>query len=97
MTTPLLPPVTMPQLSGGRERARALAEPLAGKMHGQRVRLDCRQLVAGTASFSDEIVKRILVEGGARLLLVEHADGDFVTYLYDAARDHGVLAKIEFI
>lgn len=97
MSTQLLPPVTLPQLSGGRERARALAEPLAGKMRGQLVRLDCRQLVAGTASFADEIIKRVLVDGGADLLVVEYAAGDFASYLLDAARDHGVTERIQFI
>jgi hypothetical protein len=97
MSTHLLPPVTMPQLSGGRDRARTLALPLAGKMQGQRVQLDCRQLVAGTASFADEIVKRVLVEGGASLLVVEYVAGDFANYLIDAARDHGVPEKIDII
>lgn len=94
--TQVLPPVRMPQLSGGRERARKLAEPLVGKMRGQTVRLDCRQLVAGTASFADEIVRSVLVDGKAARLVVEFASGDFASYLQDAARDHGVSERIAF-
>lgn len=97
MSTQLLPPVKMPQLSGGRERARTLASPLSGKMTEQQVRLDCRQLVAGTASFADEIIKRVLVQGCAERLIVEYAGGSFASYLLDAARDHGVAQQIEFI
>lgn len=97
MTSQLLPPVTMPQLSGGRERARTLAEPLVGKMRDKIVRLDCRQLVAGTASFADEIVIQVVITGGAQQFVVEHASGDFASYLHDAARDHGASERISFI
>lgn len=97
MNTQLRPSVKMPQLSGGRERARTLTSPLNGKMAEQQVRLDCRQLVAGTASFADEIIKRILVQGSAERLIVEYAGGNFASYLLDAARDHGVAQQVEFI
>ncbi|MBO1767062.1 hypothetical protein [Allobranchiibius sp. GilTou38] len=97
MSTQVLPSVKMPQLSGGRARARALASPLQGRMREQQVRLDCRQLVAGTASFADEIVRRVLLEGGADRLVVEYAGPAFGGYLQDAARDLDVSASITFV
>ena len=96
MSTSVLPPVTMPQLSGGRERARALLAPLKGQLRGQKLRLDCRRLLAGTASFADELVTEALVRGGAVGLVVEYASGDFEGYLHEAARDHGVVDKVTF-
>lgn len=94
MTTTVLPP--MPQLSGGRRRAQSLVEPQARNLRDAVVLLDCRQLVAGTSSFADELVLQVLVNAGARKLVVQHASGDFVEYLATAARDHGVTAKLEF-
>lgn len=96
MTAQLLPPVTMPQLSGGRERARALLAPIDKKIRGQRVRLDCRRLVAGTLSFADELVTIALVSGGAGQLVVEHAGDEFARYILEAAKDHGVADRISF-
>lgn len=92
----LAPRVTMPQLSGGRERARALLEPYEGELRGKELLLDCRRLVAGTMSFADELVSGVLERGRAAQLIVEYADGDFAGYLHDAARDHGVGDKITF-
>jgi hypothetical protein len=93
MTAAVLP-VEMPQLSGGRKRAQALIRPLAGRMHGQTVVLDCRQLIAGTPSFADEIVKLVLVDGGAALLNVQQVDADFGQDLLTAAQDHGVASHL---
>lgn len=94
MATTLLPPLD--QLSGGRKRAQALVEPLAGRFRDTVTVLDCRQLVAGTSSFADELVRRVLIDYGANLLVVQHAEGHFAEYLAEAARDHGVTAKIRF-
>jgi hypothetical protein len=90
MTAPVLP-VEMPQLSGGRKRAQALIEPLLGRMAGHTVVLDCRQLVAGTPSFADEIVRLVPRDGGAQLLEVTNVDSEFGGGdLLAAAKNHGV-------
>jgi hypothetical protein len=96
MSAQLLPPVTMPQLSGGRERARDLAAPLVPRMRNAIVQLDCRDLVAGTASFADEIILQVFEKGHAQRLVVAYAGGDFADYLLEAASDHGHRDDIEF-
>lgn len=93
MTAPVLP-VEMPQLSGGRKRAQALIEPLGGQLRGGIVVLDCRQLVAGTPSFADELIRLVLIDGGANLLKVTHVDTDFGADLLTAAKDHGVAERL---
>ena len=93
MTAPVLP-VEMPQLSGGRKRAQALIEPLLGRMMGRTVVLDCRQLVAGTPSFADEIVRLVLKDGRAQLLEVTNVDRDFGDDLWTAAKNHGVAERL---
>ena len=94
--TSLLPPITMPQLSGGRERAASLLAPIRARLRGASVRIDCRDLVAGTSSFADELVSIVLVQGGADLLVIEHAGNDFATFIRDASIDHGVSECVRF-
>lgn len=49
------------QHAGSREHARELVAALPAQLTGITVALDCAELVAGTPSFLDEIVKEILV------------------------------------
>src|SRR3712207_6945625 len=51
-------------------------------------------MVAGTPSFADELVTRVLVDGGAALLRAEHVTREFGEYLVEAARDHGVAERL---
>ena len=92
--TAVLPPIAVPQLSGGRERARALLEDIAGQIRGAKVVVDFRRMVAGTPSFADELVTRVLVSGGAEQLAAEHVSPDFGDYLLRAAKDHGVSERL---
>jgi hypothetical protein len=92
--TSVLPPIAVPQLSGGRERARALLRNVSGKLAGATVVVDFRQMVAGTPSFADELISRVLVAGGAQRLLAEHVSTDFGDYLIRAAKDHGVSERL---
>ena len=92
--TSVLPPIAVPQLSGGRERARALLRNVSGKLVGATVVVDFRQMVAGTPSFADELVSRVLVSGGAQGLRAEHVSSDFGDYLVRAAKDHGVSERL---
>ena len=93
--TSVLPPIEVPQLSGGRERARALVEGLGQRMAGAVIVVDFRRMVAGTPSFADELVTRVLVDGGAAALRAEHVSREFAEYLLEAARDHGVAERLQ--
>lgn len=93
--TSVLPPIEVPQLSGGRERARALVDGLGQRMAGAVIVVDFRRMVAGTPSFADELVTRVLVDGGAAALRAVHVSRDFGEYLLEAARDHGVAERLQ--
>lgn len=95
--TAVLPPIEVPQLSGGRERARALVEQLSGRMAGGTVVVDFRRMVAGTPSFADELIALVLERGGASVLRAEHVNQDVGGYLLDAARDHGVSERLQIV
>ena len=92
--TSVLPPIAVPQLSGGRERARALVEDVAGRLADAAVVVDFRRMVAGTPSFADELVTSVLVAGGAQELRAEHVSTEFGEYLLRAAEDHGVAERL---
>jgi hypothetical protein len=91
----VLPPIEVPQLSGGRERARALVEGLGQRMAGAIIVVDFRRMVAGTPSFADELVTRVLVDGGAAALRAVHVSREFREWLLEAARDHGVAERLQ--
>ena len=95
--TSVLPPIEVPQLSGGRERARALVDGLGSRMAGAVIVVDFRRMVAGTPSFADELVTRVLVDGGAAALRALHVSRDFGEYLLEAARDHGVAERLQTV
>jgi hypothetical protein len=87
----------MPQLSGGRRRARALLESAAipDDLSDHTVELDCRQLLSGTRSFALEMVEAVLVERRARKLVAVNVDEDFAASLKYAASVHGVADLLE--
>ena len=95
--TAVLPPIEVPQLSGGRERARALVQALGHRMTGATVVVDFRRMVAGTPSFADELITCVLVAGGAAVLRVEQVTREFAEYLLEAARDHGVAERLQIV
>ena len=88
--TSVLPPIEVPQLTGGRERARFLTADLSGRLAGATVVVDFRRTVAGTPSFADELIDLVLDRGGAALLRIRYASNDLGSYLLEAAKDHGV-------
>lgn len=92
--TAVLPTIDVPQLSGGRERARELLAALSGQMTGATVVVSFRNMIAGTPSFADELVSVVLDDGGAQQLLAEHVSAEFGTYLLDAARNHGAAERL---
>lgn len=77
----------MPQLSGGRKRARALVAGVQTPLRDQKLIVDCRQLLAGTESFAQEIIRAAIVDEGAAHITFANVDADFAEYLGAAARD----------
>lgn len=93
MTT-VLPPIEVPQLTGGRERARALVEEAVNRFAGAVVVVDFRRTVAGTPSFADELIELVLVRGNAAALRITHVSKELGQYLLEAAKDHGVPERL---
>lgn len=95
--TSVLPPIEVPQLTGGRERARTLVARLSDRLTGATVVVDFRRTVAGTPSFADELIELILVHGAASMLRVEHASNELGDYLLEAAKDHGASERLRIV
>lgn len=89
--------IRTPEHAGARDQAREMVTSLGPNLSGSDVVLDCAQLLVGTPSFLDEIVKQVLVERGADSLRVQGA-ADRVQQLLErsavnrAIRDRLVLA-----
>lgn len=93
--TSVLPPIEVPQLTGGRERARFLVSQLGGRLAGATVVVDFRRTVAGTPSFADELIDLVLSQGGAAQLRIERVSDELGAYLLEAAKDHGVAERLQ--
>lgn len=93
--TSVLPPIEVPQLTGGRERARFLVSQLGGRLAGATVVVDFRRTVAGTPSFADELIDLVLNQGGAAQLQIERVSDELGAYLLEAAKDHGVAERLQ--
>ena len=93
--TSVLPPIEVPQLTGGRERARFLVSQLGGRLAGATVVVDFRRTVAGTPSFADELIDLVLSQGGAAQLQIERVSDELGAYLLEAAKDHGVAERLQ--
>lgn len=88
--------LTAPLLSGSRARARQLLAQLPADLAGTVVHLCCEQLVAASASFADEIVRCVLVEGRAqRLELSCDSGGSLSAMVCSRARSRGVLDRVQ--
>lgn len=86
--------LSTPLLSGS--RARALLAQLPADLDGAVVHLRCDQLVAAGASFADEIVNCVLVEGRARSLeLSDDSAGGFSAMVRGRALAHGVVDRVQ--
>ncbi len=82
--------LNLPHLVGSREEADEMVSALSEDLHEQDVTVLCRELQRASASFGDQLVKRILVDGGARRLVVVGAPRDFETYLTESATRRSV-------
>ena len=90
MTTLALPPMV-----GSRRRAHVLAEKLGG-LQGVRVVVDCRDLIAATESFADELISEILVARGAsEMHFINVSDLEFANWVDEHAKVHGVSTRVK--
>lgn len=85
-----------PVLAGSRPRAQQILKDLPSDLSQAIVELHCESLIAAAASFADEIVRSILVDRGARRLVVTGvSDQEFVGYLRDRAHVHNVADRLQ--
>ena len=85
-----------PEHAGLRDQAQDLAKPLGSDLSGNEVVLDCDKLLIGAPSFLDEIVKQILLERGADLLIVHGATERVHKLLERAAENRGSRDRLIF-
>ncbi|MFF0816661.1 hypothetical protein ACFYVR_16140 [Rhodococcus sp. NPDC003318] len=90
MTTLPLPP-----LVGTRKRAHTLADLLPGDLAGLEVTVDCRELVAATESFADELITVVVVERNAKKMYFKNVgDFDFANWVDARAAAHKVSGRV---
>ncbi len=86
----------LPVLAGTRRRASQVLSLLPNDLSGRVVQLRGDLLIAGSASFADEIVHTVLVERGAQLLAVASvSDREFIDALRDRVAAHGVDDRLQ--
>ena len=78
--------VNLPGLVAGRDMADDIVDKL-GRLAGETVILEARNLVRGTPAFASRMVERILRDGGAAELAVVGAPDQFEDYLRQAAEE----------
>jgi hypothetical protein len=86
--------VTLPALAGSRPAAAAVLAGLPADLSGDEVAVLCRDLLTGSPSFADELVRQLTVERNAGRLVLVGADGTFERYVRDAARSHAVTDRV---
>lgn len=83
-----------PDHAGSRDQAVVLADVLPADLTGQTILLDCAELVVGTPSFLDEMVKQILVLRQAAVLEVSGAPDRARDLLERAAANRSVHQRL---
>jgi hypothetical protein len=86
--------VTLPPLAGSRPAAAVLLSALPEDLTGEQVGVLCRDLLSGSPSFADELVRELAVERNAQSVVVVGAEPTFEGYVRDAARTHGVTERV---
>lgn len=82
--------VHAPVKSRSREQAQELASVLPSRLTDADVLLDCRGTAIATPSFTDEILKQILIERDAHSLEVINAPNRFAELLVRAGARLGI-------
>jgi hypothetical protein len=86
--------VNTPDHAGSRDQAQELVRPLADDLTGQSVIVDCSNLVVGTPSFMDEIVKQILEQRHAETLQLSGGPPRARELLERSAENRGVRDRL---
>ena len=86
--------MTLPPLVGTRRRARALLDELPAQLEHVTVYVDCRELLAGSESFADELILELLVERRADAVVATSVGLEFAGYLEKVAGEHGVSPRL---
>lgn len=76
--------LVLPSLVAGRDLADDFVDQL-GDLTDAEVVVDARELTSGTSSFAAQLVRRTLVDGRAKQVVVVGAPSTFVRHLHDAA------------
>jgi hypothetical protein len=88
--------IETPAHAGARDQARELADVLASDLSDRDIVLDCSNLLVGTPSFLDEIVKQVLVSRRARSLSVVAASARAHDLLERSAENRGLADRLLF-
>ncbi|RYF60298.1 MAG: hypothetical protein EOO27_06300 [Comamonadaceae bacterium] len=88
--------VYIPPLAGMRARAKAVMQDVS--MDPETVTVNCRDLVACTGSFVDELIRQVFTVRHAKSLrVVQVSDKDFIRFLDRQARAHGVSDRVTVV
>lgn len=91
-----MPTLTLPQLVAGRKLAADAVDRL-GSISGDDVLVDARPLISGTASFAGQLVRSVVLDGGAARLTVIGGPAEFVDDARAAATQLGVADRLVFV
>jgi len=83
-----------PDHAGSRDQAQTLAATFPEDLDGETVLLDCSELVVGTPSFLDEMVKQVLVLRRADALEISGAPDRARDLLERAAENRSVRDRL---
>ena len=86
--------IETPDHAGSRDQAQHLVSPLAEDLTGQTVVIDLSNLLVGTPSFMDEIVKQVLEQRNASKLEATGATERAQELLERAAENRGVRDRL---
>jgi hypothetical protein len=86
--------IRLPRLVGSRSSAAHLVEQSGDGIKGERVVINARELLSGSPSFADEMVKGLLVQGGASELVLVGAGTDFAGYVQQSAQARSVSDRV---
>lgn len=91
-----MPTLTLPQLVAGRKLAADAVDRL-GSITGDDVAVDARPLLSGTTSFAGQLVRSVVLEGGAARLTMIGGPSDFLDDARAAATQLGVADRLVFV
>lgn len=82
--------IPVPAVAGSRKRAQGLAEPLRSNLSGETIVVDCRNIIAATESFADELLHELAGRNPAKIHFANVSDLEFARWIDERAAFHGV-------